>query len=157
MVPARPAQLEEPGPRGRGPLRARRRWIEVWDEETGEGFDFGRIKAWEPGKRLLLDYLIHDGGHVTEVEVRFEPTEGGTRVVLEHRGWDVSEIDRNYGEQAGIKDITLHVKGAYAFGYLKVEAGAHRLVRFVASGLILPPYIGLVGKILLHGSSDEQD
>src|SRR4051812_5870204 len=48
---------------------------------------------------------------------------------FQHRGWDVSEIDRNYGEQAGIKDITLHVKGAYAFGYLKVEAGAHRLVR----------------------------
>lgn len=48
---------------------------------------------------------------------------------FEHRGWDVSEIDRNFGEQAGIKDVTLHVKGAYAFGYLKVEAGAHRLVR----------------------------
>src|SRR3954468_9843028 len=48
---------------------------------------------------------------------------------FERRGWDVSEIDRNYGEQAGIKDVTLHVKGAYAFGYLKVEAGAHRLVR----------------------------
>ena len=48
---------------------------------------------------------------------------------FERRGWDVSEIDRNYGEQAGIKDVTLHVKGPYAFGYLKVEAGAHRLVR----------------------------
>ncbi|MEA2736305.1 MAG: peptide chain release factor 2 [Humisphaera sp.] len=48
---------------------------------------------------------------------------------FEKRGWDVSEIDRNYGEQAGIKDVTLHVKGPYAFGYLKVEAGAHRLVR----------------------------
>jgi uncharacterized protein YndB with AHSA1/START domain len=64
------------------------RWIEVWYVETGEGYDYGRIKAWEPGKRLLLDYLIHDGGHVTEVEVRFVPTEGGTRVELEHRGWD---------------------------------------------------------------------
>jgi peptide chain release factor 2 len=48
---------------------------------------------------------------------------------FQKRGWDVSEIDRNYGEQAGIKDVTLHVKGPYAFGYLKVEAGAHRLVR----------------------------
>src|SRR5207237_3196394 len=48
---------------------------------------------------------------------------------FEKRGWDVSEIDRNYGEQAGIKDVTLHAKGPYAFGYLKVEAGAHRLVR----------------------------
>ncbi|HEX8914073.1 MAG TPA: peptide chain release factor 2 [Humisphaera sp.] len=48
---------------------------------------------------------------------------------FEKRGWDVSEIDRQYGEQAGIKDVTLHVKGPYAFGYLKAEAGTHRLVR----------------------------
>jgi peptide chain release factor 2 len=42
---------------------------------------------------------------------------------FEHRGWDVSEIDRQYGEQAGIKSATLYVKGAYAFGYLRAEAG----------------------------------
>jgi peptide chain release factor 2 len=48
---------------------------------------------------------------------------------FENRGWDVSEVDRQYGEQAGIKTVTLHIKGAYAFGYLRVEAGVHRLVR----------------------------
>ena len=48
---------------------------------------------------------------------------------FERRGWDVSVIDRQYGEQAGIKNVTLYVKGDYAFGYLKVEAGVHRLVR----------------------------
>ena len=48
---------------------------------------------------------------------------------FERRGWDVSEIDRQYGEQAGIKNVTLHVKGPYAFGYLRAEAGVHRLVR----------------------------
>ncbi len=48
---------------------------------------------------------------------------------FERRGWDVSEVDRQYGEQAGIKSVTLHVKGPYAFGYLKNEAGVHRLVR----------------------------
>ncbi len=48
---------------------------------------------------------------------------------FERRGWDVSEIDRQYGEQAGIKTVTLHVKGEYAFGYLRAEAGVHRLVR----------------------------
>src|SRR5687767_13120259 len=48
---------------------------------------------------------------------------------FERRGWDVSEVDRQYGEQAGIKTATLHVKGPYAFGYLRVEAGVHRLVR----------------------------
>jgi len=48
---------------------------------------------------------------------------------FEKRGWDVAEIDRQYGEQAGIKSVELHVKGPYTFGYLKAEAGAHRLVR----------------------------
>jgi peptide chain release factor 2 len=48
---------------------------------------------------------------------------------FERRGWDVSEVDRQYGEQAGIKSVTLHVKGEYAFGYLRAEAGVHRLVR----------------------------
>ncbi|MDB5289101.1 MAG: Peptide chain release factor 2 [Phycisphaerales bacterium] len=46
-----------------------------------------------------------------------------------NRGWDVSEVDRQWGEQAGIKSVTLHVKGPYAFGYLRAEAGVHRLVR----------------------------
>jgi peptide chain release factor 2 len=48
---------------------------------------------------------------------------------FERRGWDVSEIDRQYGEQAGLKSVTLHVKGPYTFGYLRAEAGVHRLVR----------------------------
>jgi peptide chain release factor 2 len=48
---------------------------------------------------------------------------------FEKRGWDVSEVDRQYGEQAGIKNVTLYVKGEYIFGYLRAEAGVHRLVR----------------------------
>lgn len=48
---------------------------------------------------------------------------------FEKRGWDVSEVDRQEGEQAGLKTVTLHVKGPYAFGYLRAEAGVHRLVR----------------------------
>jgi uncharacterized protein YndB with AHSA1/START domain len=65
------------------------RWIEVHDEATGEGFEHGRVLVWEPGERLVLRY--EDRGHDidgTEVEVRFEPVEGGTRVTLEHRGWE---------------------------------------------------------------------
>jgi peptide chain release factor 2 len=47
----------------------------------------------------------------------------------ERRGWDVSEVDRQYGEQAGIKSATFYVKGEYAFGYMRMEHGTHRLVR----------------------------
>ena len=48
---------------------------------------------------------------------------------FEKRGWDVAEVDRQWGEQAGLKMVTLHIKGPYAFGYLRAEAGVHRLVR----------------------------
>ena len=34
---------------------------------------------------------------------------------FERRGWDVSEVDRQYGEQAGIKNVTLYVKGRLHF------------------------------------------
>jgi peptide chain release factor 2 len=47
----------------------------------------------------------------------------------EKQGWDVSEVDRTDGEQAGIRSITLMVKGPYATGMMNAEVGVHRLVR----------------------------
>jgi uncharacterized protein YndB with AHSA1/START domain len=67
------------------------RWIEVWDEATGEGFELGRLTAWEPGRRLVVSYRAFDlpAEPRTEIEVRFDPIEGGTLVTLEHRGLDL--------------------------------------------------------------------
>ncbi len=48
---------------------------------------------------------------------------------FERRGWDVSAVDRLDGEQAGIRRITLLVKGLYATGNMNCEVGVHRLVR----------------------------
>ncbi len=47
----------------------------------------------------------------------------------EKKGWDVAEVDRTDGEQAGIRSITLLVNGEYATGEMKAEVGVHRLVR----------------------------
>jgi len=56
---------------------------------------------------------------------------------VEARGFQADELDRLYGEEAGIKSVTLQITGPYAYGLLKGEAGIHRLIRispFDASG-----------------------
>ena len=47
----------------------------------------------------------------------------------ERKGFSVSTLDFLPGEEAGTKNITLLIKGEYAYGYLKSESGVHRLVR----------------------------
>ncbi len=48
---------------------------------------------------------------------------------FERHGYKCAEVDRSDGEEAGIRSITLHVSGPYAYGYLSCERGVHRLVR----------------------------
>jgi len=47
----------------------------------------------------------------------------------EKNGFKVTETDRQDGDVAGIKSVTLQIEGEYAYGYLKGENGVHRLVR----------------------------
>jgi peptide chain release factor 2 len=47
----------------------------------------------------------------------------------ERRGYSVSVLDEQPGEEAGIKSVSLEIKGEYAYGFLKAEKGVHRLVR----------------------------
>jgi uncharacterized glyoxalase superfamily protein PhnB len=64
------------------------RWLEVWRE--GDGYEIGRVLAWEPGRRLLVSYRNRylPDDPLTEIEVRFDPVPDGTLVTLEHRGWE---------------------------------------------------------------------
>ena len=56
----------------------------------------------------------------------------------ERQAWKAEILDRNYGNEAGIKSVVMRVSGAWAYGYLKSENGPHRLLRnspFNADGL----------------------
>jgi uncharacterized protein YndB with AHSA1/START domain len=61
-------------------------------ERTADGteHDWADITAWQPPNRFLLNWRVNPANAGTEVEVRFEPEGGGTRVELEHRGWDTA-------------------------------------------------------------------
>lgn len=77
----------EPGPHGR--------LIEVYDDETGDHYEVGRITAWEPGHRLAFTWRIPNFApdEITHVSVTFEPIAEGTRVTLEHAGWEALRPD----------------------------------------------------------------
>jgi len=47
----------------------------------------------------------------------------------ERQGWRVRILDESRGSEGGLKSATISVQGAWAYGYLKSEAGVHRLVR----------------------------
>ncbi len=48
---------------------------------------------------------------------------------LDKNNFKYKVIDIQDGDEAGIKSVTLYIEGEYAYGYLKNEAGVHRLVR----------------------------
>jgi peptide chain release factor 2 len=47
----------------------------------------------------------------------------------ERKGWSAEIVDYQAGEEAGLKSVTVMVRGDYAYGYMKSEHGVHRLVR----------------------------
>ncbi len=47
----------------------------------------------------------------------------------EKNGFTITELDRQDGDVAGVKSVSLEIKGDFAFGYLKGENGVHRMVR----------------------------
>jgi len=68
----------------------------------------------------------------------------------------VSVLDYQDGEEAGIKSATLYVKGKNAFGFLKAEAGIHRLVRISPFDANKRRHTSFAGVSLLPEIADEK-
>ena len=77
------------------------RLVEMRDD--GKPVEVGRILNWEPGKRAVLEWRPADWApdELTEVEIRVEPVEGGSRIAVEHRGWGGPIHERGGGELVG--------------------------------------------------------
>ena len=107
---------------------------EEWARELG-GLEVAverlELRNMLRGKDDARDALmtIHPGAGGTESQDWAEMLMRMYSRWAESHDFDVAVLDLQPGEEAGIKSVTLEVKGQYAYGYLKAEKGVHRLVR----------------------------
>jgi peptide chain release factor 2 len=72
---------------------------------------------------------IHAGNGGTDAQDWVQMLQRAYIRWAEAHGYKVELLDESPGEEAGIKSTTFSVSGPYAYGYLRGEAGAHRLIR----------------------------
>jgi len=116
------------------------------EEEPDPGLEeeWGReVERLERGlEQLELRTMMQGEEDSKDSIVTIQPGAGGTEsqdwaeMLLrmytrwaERRGYHVSILDLQAGEEAGIKGVSVEIKGDYAYGYLRAEKGVHRLVR----------------------------
>lgn len=89
------------------------------------------IRAMLSGPDDTRDALltIHPGAGGTESQDWAEMLMRMYSRWAEGHDFEVTVLDLQQGEEAGIKSVTLEIRGQYAYGYLKAEKGVHRLVR----------------------------
>jgi peptide chain release factor 2 len=128
--------------------------LELSQEEKDEGLfvecDKGISKLKADLEKFELELLLSEPYDKNNAILELHPGAGGTESQdwasmlmrmytrwAEDKGFKVETLDYLPGEEAGIKSVTLLIKGFNAYGYLKAERGVHRLVRispFDASG-----------------------
>ena len=83
----------------------------------------------QPEDELAGIVQINSGAGGTESQDWAEMLLRMYRMYGQKQGWDVTELDLQEGDGAGIKSATLQFDGPFAYGFLKAESGVHRLVR----------------------------
>ncbi len=106
--------------------------------EAAKALEAARVRA----ERLQLEALLSGEADSNDSYLEVHAGAGGTEsqdwaLMLmrmytrwaERRGYKVEVVEESQGEEAGIKSTTMLIKGHNAYGWLKTEAGVHRLVR----------------------------
>lgn len=119
-------------------------WAEI-SEEQSEEWDLLEIDIetlQEELKAFELETILNGPYDENNAIIEIHPGAGGTESqdwadmlyrlytrYAQRKKYKVEVIDYQSGDEAGIKSVTLLIKGDYAYGYLKAEKGVHRLVR----------------------------
>ena len=97
-------------------------------EAAAEAFELqAMLQGPEDSRDAIL--TIHPGAGGTESQDWAEMLMRMYVRWAECHGFEVAILDLLPGEEAGIKSVSIEIKGEYAYGYLKAEKGVHRLVR----------------------------
>jgi len=112
------------------------------DEESLEALFADAPLLEEQIRDMEIEVLLSGDSDANNAILSIHPGAGGTEsqdwaeMLLrmykrwaERRGFKVEVLDYQAGDEAGIKDVSILIKGENAYGYLKVENGIHRLVR----------------------------
>jgi peptide chain release factor 2 len=129
-------------------LNAQFKDIEIWSEEAeeeDESWDILESEIKDLSKKLKrfeIEILLSNPYDHHHAILEIHPGAGGTESqdwadmlfrmyqrYAQRKNYKVEILDYLAGEEAGIKSVTLSIKGLYAYGYLKAEHGVHRLVR----------------------------
>ncbi|AUB66198.1 MULTISPECIES: peptide chain release factor 2 [Bacillus] len=115
---------------------------EEYDEDLHEELESEVKGLIQEMNEYELQLLLSDPYDKNNAILELHPGAGGTEsqdwgsMLLrmytrwaEKRGFKVETVDYLPGDEAGIKSVTLLIKGHNAYGYLKAEKGVHRLVR----------------------------
>lgn len=114
--------------------------IELFDIEPISEEELAKLK--EDVLRLETDTLLSGEYDGNACYLEIHPGAGGTESCdwasmllrmyerfLDKNNYQYKMVDKQDGDEAGIKSVTLFIEGEYAYGYFKNEKGVHRLVR----------------------------
>lgn len=112
------------------------------DPELAQGLVEETAKLRRGIEEIELENMLQGPDDERDALLTIHPGAGGTESQdwaemltrmytrwAERHGYTLQVLDLLPGEEAGIKSITMEIRGAYAYGYLKAEKGVHRLVR----------------------------